>query len=110
MQALEDQIKLAVRDRLSELLEARESITIQSEAVNVAQRRGDSTNLFLEAGRAEIRDVLEAQDALISAQNALTGAVIDYRLAELALQRDTGVLEVDQKGLWKEYAPGEKSN
>ncbi len=105
VQELEDQIKLAVRTRLSQLLEARESIQIQAQAVEVARRRVDSTNLFLEAGRAEIRDVLEAQEALVSAQNALTAALIDYRVSELSLQRDLGVLEVNEKGLWREYTP-----
>jgi outer membrane protein TolC len=79
---------------------------IQAKAVSVAQKRVKSVNMFLEAGRAQIRDLLEAQDALLSAQNSLTAAVVNYRIAELAIQRDTGVLEVDEKGLWKEYIPG----
>ena len=107
VQALEDQIKLEVRNGLSRLLEARESILIQAEAVKVAQRRVASTNLFLEAGRAEIRDVLEAQDALVTAQNALTAAQVSYRVNELSLQRDLDVLVVDERGLWKEYDPAE---
>ena len=110
LQELEDRIKLDIRNRLSELLEARESIQIQQLAVTVAKRRVDSTNLFLEAGRAEIRDVLEAQEALVSAQNALTAALVDYRIAELALQRDSGVLAVNEKGLWQEYVPTEEGN
>ena len=71
----------------------------------LAQRRVASTNLFLEAGRAEIRDLLEAQEALVTAQNALTAALVSYRVNELALQRDLGVLEVDHQGLWREYTP-----
>ena len=105
LQELEDEVKLAVRNRLSELLEARESIRIQALSVAVAKRRVDSTNLFLEAGRAEIRDVLEAQESLVSAQNALTAALVNYRVGELSLQRDLGVLAVDEKGLWTEYTP-----
>ncbi len=105
LQQLEDEVKLAVQNRLSELLEARESIQIQALAVAVAERRVDSTNLFLEAGRAEIRDVLEAQESLVSAQNALTAALVNYRVGELSLQRDLGVLVVDEKGLWEEYSP-----
>ncbi|MBU0637237.1 MAG: TolC family protein [Planctomycetes bacterium] len=108
VQDLEDQIKLAVRNRLSELLEARESFQIQAQAVTVAERRVESTSLFLEAGRAEIRDVLEAQSALVSAQNALTAAVVNYRVSELALQRDLGVLEVNEQGLWQEFFPTQK--
>jgi outer membrane protein TolC len=90
---------------MRDLLQARESIKIQARSVAVAQKRVDSTNLFLEAGRAQIRDVLEAQDALVQAQNALTSAVVNYRVAELSLQRDTGLLEVNAEGLWKEYQP-----
>jgi len=104
-QALEDQIKLEIRNVLSDLLESRESIRIQAESVAVAQRRVDSTNLFLEAGRAAIRDVLEAQESLVSAQNLLTAALINYRVGELDLQRDLGVLEVNEQGLWQEYTP-----
>jgi len=64
--------------------------------------------LFLEAGRAQIRDLLESQEALLSAQNALTAAIINYRVAELELQRDMAVLQINEKGLWQEYSPGEK--
>jgi outer membrane protein TolC len=66
-----------------------------------------SSQLFLEAGRIQIRDLLDAQDALLSAQNALTRAVIDYRIAELELQQDMGVLAVNEKGLWREPSPEE---
>lgn len=110
LQELEDEVKLAVRDRLSELLEFRETIQIQALAVTVAKRRVESTNLFLEAGRAEIRDVLEAQESLVSAQNTLTAALVNYRVGELALQRDLGVLAVNDRGLWREYVPGEEGS
>ncbi len=103
-QQLEDQIKADVRADLADLLLASEQIRIQSKSVAVAQKRVDSTNLFLDAGRAQIRDVLDAQDSLVQAQNDLTTALISYRLAELSLQRDMGVLEVNSDGLWREYA------
>jgi len=106
VQQLEDQVKLEVRNGLSRLLEAREGIRIQAEAVRVAERRVASTNLFLEAGRAEIRDLLEAQDALVNAQNALTAALVNHRVNELSLQRDLGRLEVNERGLWHEVRPG----
>ena len=105
MQNAEDSVKLDVRNTLRDLLEARESIKIQAEAVRVAQRRVDSTNLFLQAGRAEIRDLLEAQNALNSAQDSLTDAVVNYRIGELELQRDMGVLQVSGEGLWNEFDP-----
>lgn len=105
LQDAEDSVKLDVRNVLRNLLEFRETIKIQAEAVRVAQRRVDSTNLFLQAGRAEIRDLLEAQNALNSAQDALTNAVVNYRIGELELQRDLGVLQVRGDGLWTEFDP-----
>lgn len=105
LQEAEDSVKLDIRSVLRDLLEARESIKIQAESVRVAQRRVDSTNLFLQAGRAEIRDLLEAQNALNSAQDSLTNAVVNYRIGELELQRDLGVLTVRSDGLWTEFDP-----
>jgi outer membrane protein TolC len=105
VQTLEDQIKLSIRSELRTLLESRESLKIQAQSVVVAEKRVRSTTLFLEAGRTQIRDLLEAQDALLSAQNSLTRAIVDYRIAELELQRDLGLLEVNQQGLWREFSP-----
>ena len=100
---LEDQIKLEIRNNLRELFQTRESIQIQAKSVDVAKQRIDSTNKFFELGRAQMRDVLEAQDSLLSAQNSLTSAVVSYRVAELALQRDMGLLKVGADGKWQEF-------
>jgi outer membrane protein TolC len=107
VQQLEDQIKLSIRSQLRTLLESRESIKINAQQVVVAEKRVRSATLFLEAGRAQIRDLLEAQDALLLAQNQLTAAVVNYRIAELQLQRDLGLLDVNEKGLWQEFSPEE---
>ena len=107
LQELEDQIKLDIRNGLRNLLEARESTKIQAQSVKVAQRRVASTKMLLAAERegVQIRDVLEAEEALFSAQNDLTSALKDYRVAELELQLGMDVLEVSEKGLWREYRP-----
>ena len=101
------EIKLDVRNDLRALLEARETARIQADAVRLAKRRVASTELFLQAGRAEVRDVLESEESLLNAQNALTAALVQYRVAELEIQRDLGLLQVDEKGVWAEYTPGE---
>jgi outer membrane protein TolC len=110
MQTAEDTIKTEIRNTLRDLLEARENMYIQAKSVSVAEKRVKSVNMFLDAGRAQIRDLLEAQDSLLSAQNSLTASVVNYRIAELAIQRDAGVLEVNETGLWKEYSPGGNQN
>jgi outer membrane protein TolC len=107
VQQLEDQIKFEVRNELRNLLEARENYMIQTQGVNLARQRTKSTEQFLNAGRAQVRDILEAQQALVSAQNALTAALVSYRISELELQRDIGVLKIDHKGVWSEFKPGQ---
>ena len=101
-EAVEDQVKLDIRNAFRTLRIARENLRIQSEAVRLAERRVDSTDMLLQAGRAEIRDVLEAQEALISAQNALTDAVVSRRIAELEFQRDLDILDVSADGYIRE--------
>lgn len=105
MQELEDAVKLAVTDALRVLAAARETLRIQALSVELARRRVRGTELFLSAGRAEIRDVLDARESLLSSQNAFTAAMVNYRVAELELQRDLGLLEVGPDGLWTEYEP-----
>jgi outer membrane protein TolC len=102
-QQLEDTVKFQVRDDLRNLIQSRESYRIQVQAVALAERRVRSTQLFLEAGRAQMRDVLDAQQSLLDAQNGLSAALVNYRVAELSLQRDMGLLQVDEKGIWCEY-------
>jgi outer membrane protein TolC len=105
VQLLEDRIKLSIVNELRDLMQARESLYIQAKAVYVAEKRVRTTTLFLEAGRAQMRDLLEAQESLLSAQNSLTAAVVNYRVAELQIQRDMELLEIDENGIWREYDP-----
>ena len=100
LQEIEDRVKVEVRGTLRELTRTREELLIQRKAVPLAEKRVASTDLFLQAGRVQVRDVLEAQEALVTAQNALTTAVVAYRLAELALLRDMGQLDMTVDGLW----------
>lgn len=79
-------------------------------AVQSAETGLRSANMFFEAGRSDLRDLLEAQSALLTARNALTSAVINYRMAELQFQQDAGILKIDDKGLLVEYTSGENKN
>ena len=106
VQSLEDQIKTAIRSELRTLLESRESVKINAQSVVIADNSVRNQDLSLQAGRVVIRDLLEAQDAFLSAQNGLTAAIIRYRTAELQLQRDLDLLEITEKG-FKELTPEE---
>jgi len=106
-QQLEDEIKLEVRSALRQLLAARESYKIQQQALRLAEKRMENTQLLLNAGRIETRELLDAQDDLVDAQNLLTEALVTYRVTSLELQRDLSLLEVNEKGLWREYEPAQ---
>lgn len=109
-QGLEDQIKLTIRKQLRDMLESRERLHVQSKSLLLAEKRVKSTNMFLEAGRAQIRDLTDAQEALFQAQSGLAVAAADYRIAELEFQRDTGLIQIDENGLWQESTPEEIKN
>lgn len=98
----EDGIKQAVRSGFRSLVAARASYENQVEAMKVAKARVESNNLFLQSGRSSMRDILEAESAMLSARNALCSAVILWRVSELELRRDMGVLEISDSGMWRE--------
>lgn len=95
---LEDNITLAVRRSFRQLAQARESYEIQKRAVALAERRVESTQLLLQAGRATQRDVLDSQSSLLEAKNALMQALVAHSIAGLQFQRDVGTLVVDEEG------------
>ena len=105
VQQTEDQVKLEVREDLRVLREARERLVIQTQQLALAERRVDVTSRLVQVGRAEARDYLEAQSDLTDSKNALALERVRYRLAELALQRDLDLLEIDADGLWTEIDP-----
>ena len=90
----EDGIRADLRAAKRSLDTARESFDIQTGAVSLAERRVESAQLNLEAGRASTRDVLEAQEDLVDARNSATRALTEFILAGLALYRDAELLSV----------------
>ena len=110
VQDLEDDIKLTIRERLRNMYATRQGISTEARAVSLAEKRVKSTSMFLDAGRAELSDLLDAQESLLTTRNALTAAIIDYRVAELQFQSVTGLLSIANDGLFIEYKPGGNKN
>ncbi|MEF8788115.1 MAG: TolC family protein, partial [Planctomycetota bacterium] len=89
-----DQIIQGVREAWRSYFRAWESYRIQKNSVELAQERVDSTTMLLEAGRASTRDMLEARESLIQAQNSLSQSLVGYRVTRLELARDMGTLQI----------------
>ncbi len=101
-QAREDELKNTVRTDMRTMSQTLDNLRIQYMAMNLAERRVRNQEILLQAGRADMTVMLEAQDSLVSAKNSLYSAMIGYKNQELALQRDLGLLEVTVDGRWKE--------
>ncbi len=95
-----DRVKLNVRQSYRELQSSAQQYEIQKNSLELAERRVESTNLLLEAQRANARDLLEAQDDLLDAQNNLTSSLVNYTIAKLSFFRDVGILQVRPDGMW----------
>ncbi len=96
-----DNVKLDVRNNYRSLVESAQRYKIQQLSLELAEERVKSTSLLFQAGRVQTRDVLESQNALLSAQNATTSTLVDYNIAKLSFYRDIEVLSVKPDGLWQ---------
>jgi len=71
-------------------------------SVTLAERRMENTTLLLKQGKALTRDVLDAQDDLLSSRNEATIALIDYTINRLSFWNAIERFEIDSKGMWYE--------
>lgn len=97
-----DTVVQEVRLFSQNLEEARHSYEIQLQNREVADRRVENSKMQYQAGRIEVRNVLESQTDQRDAYNAVTGALIDYAIARLRFLVAIEALDVDDKGMWNE--------
>jgi len=95
-----DNVKLQVRDAYRLLQQTAEQYRIQKNSLDLARQRVESNELLLNAGRVTVRILLESQDALVQAENAVTAALVSHLDAKLSFYRDVGVLQVKPDGMW----------
>lgn len=92
-----DQLRNSIDQSIRRLSQSRQSYVINRNALTLARKRVEGARLQLEAGTALFRDLQEAQDALIRAQNDVTAALVDYLEARLGLLSDLGILETEDR-------------
>jgi outer membrane protein TolC len=95
-----DNLKDDIEGGLRTLNLRRQNFEIQRNALELANRRVASSTMLLEAGRAEVRDLVEAQDAQIAAQNAVTSALVSYQDVRLQLMLDIGAVRTSEPEFW----------
>jgi len=80
------------------------SYQIELASRDVARTRVESTQELIKWGRVETRDLLEALDADLRANNAVTAALIEFRVAYLEFLYAIGILHVDDEGAYIDLA------
>jgi len=105
-----DSIKVAINESFSKLVALERTVEIEAKNTDLARRRLDYTMLRFKNGELSNRDVVEAQNELLVAQNSHVRAIVSYELQRLQLWRDSGLLDVAADGTlielpWPEPAP-----
>src|SRR5690606_22847705 len=95
----EDRLAQEIRNALRDIRSQVASFRIQTNGLELARARVRSTEMLYVAGRIEAREVLDAQNRLLSAQISVTSAVVNYATARLELLRDLEAIALEPKGL-----------
>ena len=95
-----DQLRNTIDEGIRSIQQFRQNYIIQKGAVELAETRVEGAQLNLRAGQAILRDLEEAQDSLISAQNQRTAALVDYTEARLNLLIELGILNTGVERYW----------
>ncbi len=100
-----DNIKLQIREDWRILDQARRTFDISEMGVGIADRRVLEQTIRLENGQGLAKDLVDAQSAQLTSQNARTAALIGHTLARLRFFRDMGIITINDDGTWHEQSP-----
>jgi outer membrane protein TolC len=104
LDGLQDTVTADVLQDIRAIRSAQQTLRIQEESIELAERRLDLASELLRAGnaggggvvrRGDARDVVEAQQDLLSAQDAYEQARADLQVQVLQFLQDVGTLRVD---------------
>jgi len=103
-----DQLRDGIRTNVRNLERQRQSYFTQEQALANAEQSVLATTLRMRLGLPGIRtkDIIDAQTALTSAQQALSKALIDYHKTRLNLLLDVGQLDTTQEQFWLKAGAG----
>ncbi len=105
-----DQIIAGLRSVWRSLKASEQNLKIHQLSVTLAERRIENLELLFQAGRVDMRRVLDARDALITAKNSATNALVTRRLSWLRFLYQIGKLPVEADTLWSQALDGRAPN
>jgi outer membrane protein TolC len=107
----EDRIRLEVASDFSQIEYLTRAVLIAERSLAIAEKRADNARFRFRNGELENRDVVEAENELLNARNALVRAQADHEVQRIRLLRNVGLIDVDSNGnLVAHPQPIEKAN
>jgi outer membrane protein TolC len=97
-----DNLIVDIASAFRELERRKQSLDIQQELISGQAKNVKIAQLRFEQGDFSNRDVTEAKEALLEAQNRLIDERVNYEISRLGLLRDLGILFIDDRGMFKE--------
>jgi outer membrane protein TolC len=101
LELLLDNVERDVRDQLRQLTRAELQIELQREQIEHERRAVAVTLIRYEAGDVDNRELIDARQSLVTAQNALIDLLASHFIRRLRLMRNLGVLFIEQDGMWR---------
>ncbi|MCA8967821.1 MAG: TolC family protein, partial [Planctomycetes bacterium] len=96
-----ENVERGLRDSLRQLRRIELQVVLQQQQIEQELRAVAVTEIRVESGDADNRDLLEARQALVDLQNQLVSQKVNHFIARLTLMRDLGLLFIDDQGMWK---------
>ena len=97
---LEDDVILTVRQSLRDYRSSANSLVIQRQIVASEEKNTKVARMRFENGEIGNRDLTDAQNSLVDAQDRLVREQVNVELARVQLLRDLGVLVLEEDGTW----------
>lgn len=91
----QERISIDARDALREIRSAELRLRIAAAGIDLAQRRLDYANELLRQGDSDARNVVEAQQSLLEAQDDFEEAEASLQISVLQFLTRTGTLRID---------------
>jgi outer membrane protein TolC len=103
----QENVRRALRNDWRDLETAQKQYEIAQTGITLSDRLLDNERLLNELGRGSTRDLVDAQQDLIEARDALTAALISHNIARLNLWKDMGILYIQKDGAWERVLSNE---
>jgi outer membrane protein TolC len=101
LEEFRDQLRVSIQSSFRELERRLQSLEIQRQLIADQTKNLRIAELQFERGKIENRDVVEASQSLLDAENALIDEQVNYEIARLELLSALGILFIDETGMWK---------